>query len=91
MILNKLKQKNLKRNLEKSLETRDTSGINASVVTIGFLVNEADFQDFESLYDVFRDFNLQPKDVKVFSFILTGREICTIRMPRSFWIKSLMF
>ncbi|MAZ72608.1 MAG: hypothetical protein CMC70_05630 [Flavobacteriaceae bacterium] len=79
MILNKLKQKNLKRNLEKSLETRDTSGINASVVTIGFLVNEADFQDFESLYDVFRDFNLQPKDVKVFSFIESKKKLPSLR------------
>ena len=69
MIFKKLKKTSLRKGLERHIETRDRSGINAKVKTIGFLVDEARFQDFEQLYDCYKELHLLPKDIKLFSFI----------------------
>ena len=79
MIFKKLKQKNLKRALEKQLSERDTFYVNKPVKTIGFLVNEANGPDFEKFYEIFKDLNLQPKDVKVFSFVESKRKLPSLR------------
>ena len=79
MIFKKLKQKNLKKRVEKYLKERDASGVNSQVTTIGFFVNETDFQDFEKFYEIFKELNLQPKDVKVFSFIESKKKLPSLR------------
>ncbi|QIE60708.1 hypothetical protein G5B37_14420 [Rasiella rasia] len=79
MILNKLKQKSLRKGKERHLEKRDRSGVNSKVKTIGFLVDEAHFQDFEVLYDIYKDLNVLPKDVKVFSFIESKKKLPSLR------------
>jgi hypothetical protein len=79
MIFKKLKIKSLKKGLTVYLKKRDTSGMNAKVKTIGFLVDEADSQDFEKFYDMFKEFKLQPKDVKVFSFLESKKKLPSIR------------
>ncbi|RDK86859.1 DUF6913 domain-containing protein [Marinirhabdus gelatinilytica] len=79
MIFKKLKQKSLRKGLDAQLKKRDASGLNAQVKTIGFLVNEAHFQDFEKCYDIFKDLSLQPKDVKVFSYIESKKKLPSLR------------
>jgi len=79
MIFKKLKRKSLKKGLDAHLKKRDTSDVNSKVKTIGFLVDEAYDQDFEKFYDSFKDLNLQPKDVKVFSFVESKKKLPSLR------------
>ena len=79
MIFQKLKQKSIQNGVERNLQNRDTTQLNAKVRTIGFLVDEMQFSDFESLYDIFKDLQLQPKDIKVFSFIESKKKLPTLR------------
>tara|TARA_A100000171_G_scaffold50980_1_gene63826 strand:- start:13645 stop:14178 length:534 start_codon:yes stop_codon:yes gene_type:complete len=79
MIFKKLKQKSLRKRVEAHLKKRDTSSVNSEVRTIGFLVDEARDQDFEKFYDIFKDLSLQPKDVKVFSFVESKKKLPSLR------------
>lgn len=79
MIFKKLKQRSLKKNLDTHLKNRDTSGVNFKVKTIGFLVDEAHDFNFEKFYDVFKDFNVKHKDVKVFSFVESKKKLPSLR------------
>lgn len=65
----KLKRKNLKKFKEKNIAERDVSARNSKLKSLGFLVEERLFQDFEKLYNFSQDLGIQPKDVKVFSFV----------------------
>jgi len=65
----KLKQYSLKRITDKNLINRDLSQINAPLKTLGFLVDESIFQDFETLYDFSNVLGVQRKDIKIFSFL----------------------
>nr|WP_133240813.1 hypothetical protein [Marixanthomonas spongiae] len=65
--------------MEHSLKKRDVSQINSTLKTMGFLVDEATFQDFEKLYECSGYFNLQPKDVRVFSFLEVKRKLPSLR------------
>ena len=65
----KFKQKSIKKITDKNLNNRDLSQINAPLKTLGFLVDEAVFQDFEALFEYSTSFGLHRKDVKVFSFV----------------------
>jgi hypothetical protein len=64
-----LKEKSLKKQTERNLHKRDLSQVNSRVKTLGFLVDEASFQDFDQLCDFSVFLGLQRKDVKVFSFV----------------------
>lgn len=57
------------------MEHRDLSQVNSTLKTLGFIVDEKLIQDFEPLYDFYADFNLLPKDVKVFSFIEVKKKL----------------
>ena len=57
----KLKQYSLKRITDKNLINRDLSQINAPLKTLGFLVDESIFQDFETLYDFSNVLGVQRK------------------------------
>ena len=65
----KLKQISIKKITNKNLKNRDLSQINAPLKTLGFLVDENAFQDFEALYEYSAILEIKRKDVKVFSFI----------------------
>lgn len=79
MIFKKLKKTSLRKGVERHIEARDRSGINAKVKTIGFLVDEARFQDFEQLYDCYKELHLLPKDIKLFSFIESKKKLPSLR------------
>ena len=68
-MLKNLKKKSIRKQTIKNLEKRDLSEVNAPLRTLGFLVDETFFQDFENLLEYSKFLQIQPKDVKVFSFI----------------------
>ncbi|MCB0456936.1 MAG: hypothetical protein R2776_03340 [Flavobacteriaceae bacterium] len=74
-----LKKKALQKHTNKLLAQRDISGVNSKMKTLAFLVDEMIFQDFDKLYDTYKIFNLQPKDVKVFSFLEVKKKLPTLR------------
>ena len=45
------KKRALQKHTEKNIKNRDTSQINSKMKTLGFLVDEMLFQDFEKLHD----------------------------------------
>jgi len=65
----KLKQYSIKKSIDKNLNSRDLSEVNAPLITLGFLVDEILFQDFEALYDYSNLLGIQRKDIKIFSFL----------------------
>ncbi|RMA64907.1 DUF6913 domain-containing protein [Ulvibacter antarcticus] len=74
-----LKRKSIRKQIEKNLHKRDLTNVNSSLKTLGFLVNEMEFQDFENLYD-FADFlGIQRKDVRVFSFVEFQKKAPSLR------------
>ncbi len=70
-----LKRKSLRKLTEKNLANRDLSKVNSKVKTLGFVVDQLFFQDFDKLYDFYEDLKLLPKDVKVFSFIEVKKKL----------------
>ncbi len=79
LMFEKLKLRSIQKRKEKDLRERDRSQVNASMTTLGFLVDESVVQDFESLYDFSKEFGLQRKDVKLFSFIEVKRKTPSLR------------
>lgn len=75
----KLKQKSLQKKTETNIRSRDLSQVNEPLKRLGFLVDEAEFQDFELLYDFSNDFNIQRKDVMVFSFLESKKKLPSLR------------
>lgn len=78
-MLKKVKKYSLKKHTEKNLIERDISQRNAPLKYLGFLVDEAFFEDFEMLYEFGKELGLQPKDVKLFTFVETRRKIPSLR------------
>ncbi len=78
-MLKKVKHQSLKKHIEKNLMQRDISERNAPLKYLGFLVDEAFFDNFEMFYEFGKELGLQRKDVKMFSFIETRRKIPTLR------------
>ena len=58
----------IRKNITKNLKKRTMFGINDSLKTIGFLVNEEDHIDFEIFFDISNALGVQQKDTKIFSF-----------------------
>lgn len=75
----KLKHRSLRKKIEHNLNTRDVSEINSDLKTLGFLVDEATFQDFEKFYEFSNYLHLQPKDVNIFSFLEVKRKLPSLR------------
>ncbi len=75
----KLKRKSLQKHLERNIKGRDTSQVNARLHTLGFLVNEMAFPELERYYEIWKPLGIQPKDVKVFSFLETKKKMPSLR------------
>jgi hypothetical protein len=75
----KLKRRSIKKHTEKYLARRDRSQVNAKLVTLGFVVDEALRQDFEPLYDFAAQLDIQRKDISVFSFLEVKRKVPSMR------------
>ncbi len=75
----KLKHKSIRKKTDKNLNDRDLSQVNAPLRTLGFLVDEAGFQEFDKLHDFSSYFKLKPKDVKVFSFMEFKKKAPSLR------------
>ena len=78
-MLKKVKHHSLKKHTERKLTERDISQRNAPLKYLGFLVDEAFFDDFEMLYEFGNELGLQRKDVKMFTFVETRRRIPSLR------------
>ena len=78
----KLKQNSIRKITDKNLNARDLSEINAPLKTLGFLVDETVFQDFEALYDYSTLLGIQRKDVKVFSFVEFKKKAPSLRQDQ---------
>lgn len=78
-MLKKVKRHSLKKHIEKNLTERDFSKRNEPLKYLGFVVDEAFFDDFEMLYVFGRELGLQRKDVKLFTFVETRRKIPSLR------------
>ncbi|MEM0574694.1 MULTISPECIES: DUF6913 domain-containing protein [Aequorivita] len=78
-MLRKVKQNSLKKHIEKNLSKRDFSKRNEPLKSLGFVVDEAFYNDFEKLYEFGTSLGLQPKDVKIFSFVETRKKLPSLR------------
>lgn len=78
-MLKKVKLHSLKKHIEKNLKERDFSKRNEPLTYLGFLVDEAFFDNFEMLYEFGKDLGLQRKDIKIFTFVETRRKIPSLR------------
>lgn len=78
-MLRKVKKYSLKKHTEKNLGQRDISQRNTPLKYLGFLVDEAFFDDFEMLYEFGNELGLQRKDIKLFTFVETRRKIPSLR------------
>lgn len=78
-MLKKVKRHSLKKHIEKNLKERDFSKRNEPLTYLGFLVDEAFFDNFEMLYEFGKDLGLQRKDIKIFTFVETRRKIPSLR------------
>nr|WP_175445419.1 hypothetical protein [Ulvibacter litoralis] len=58
------------------------SYVNAPVKTIGFLIDEVSFNDFEKLYEFSKTLGIQRKDVKVFSFVPYQKKAPSLRQDQ---------
>ena len=56
------------RNITKNLKKRTMFGVNDSLTTIGFLVNEEEHINFDIFFDMSIALGVQQKDMKIFSF-----------------------
>ncbi len=72
-------KKQIQKRVSALLKARDTSKLNDKVSTIGFLIDEDFFQDFEKLFDVSKEMGLQSKDVKVFTFMMVKKKLPSLR------------
>jgi len=72
-------KKQFQKKINTYLKKRDVSGLNDSVVTIGFLVDEDVFPDFDSLKSISKEIGLQEKDMVVFTFMNVKKQLPTLR------------
>jgi len=78
-MLKKVKRNSLKKHTEKKLTERDISQRNTPLKYLGFLVDEALFDELEMLYEFGQELGLQRKDIKMFTFVETRRKIPSLR------------
>jgi hypothetical protein len=75
----KLKRKSIKKKIVKNLIDRDLSQRNTKLRTLGYLLNEDNYPDFEQLFEFSTELGLQRKDIKIFTFIEVKKKIPTLR------------
>jgi hypothetical protein len=78
----KLKQYYIKKSTDKNLNRRDLSQRNTPLKTLGFLVYETLFEDFEVLYDYSNLLGIQRKDIKFFSFLEFNKNVPSLRQDQ---------
>lgn len=78
-MLKKIKYNSLKKHTEKSLTNRDISQRNTPLKYLGFLVNEAYFEDFETFFEFGKELGLHRKDIKFFTFVETRKRLPSLR------------
>lgn len=78
-MLEKLKHTSLRKQTERNLSKRDISQRNTPLKHLGFLVNEAFFDDLETLNKFGTELGLEPKNIKQFTFIETRKKIPSLR------------
>ena len=78
-MLKKIQQRFLRKLTDKNLKNRDISKLNESLKTLGFLVDEDLFNDFEKLYAVSEKMGLQRKDVRIFTFMRVRKKLPSLR------------
>lgn len=74
-MLKKIQLRFLRKKIEKNLDNRDLSKLNEPLRTLGFLVNEDYFKDFERLYLLSKELGLQRKDVRLFTFMEVKKKL----------------
>ena len=78
----KLKLYYVKKITDKNLNSRDLSQLNAPLNTLGFLVDETLFQDFEVFYEYSNVLGIQRKDIKIFSFLVFKKNVPSLRQDQ---------
>lgn len=78
-MLKSLQKRYLLKKIEKNLKNRDLSNLNSKVITLGFLVDEDFFSDFEKLYTLSEKMGLHHKDVKIFTFMNVKKKLPSLR------------
>jgi len=78
-MLKRIQQRFLRKLTAKNLKNRDRSQLNEPVKTLGFLVDEELFNDFEKLYAISKKMGLQRKDVKIFTFMRVKKKLPSLR------------
>lgn len=63
-----LKLKSLKKKLEKNLNKRDRSQLHSRVTSIGFIFNEDDFSNIETLQNIASSLDIEKKDCQFLAF-----------------------
>ena len=72
------------RNIKKNLKKRTMFGVNDSLTTIGFLVNEEEHINFDIFFDMSIALGVQQKDTKIFSFTDIKRKTPTLIQNKIF-------
>lgn len=78
-MLKNFRRKSLQKRITSYVSERDLSGVNSKIRTLGFIVDEGLFSDFEVLFGYAKTLGLQPKNVKVFSYIESKKKLPTLR------------
>lgn len=78
----KIQQRFIQKRIHDNLNKRDTSRINETMKTLGFLIDEDHFNDFEKLYEVAKEIGLQRKDVKIFTCIRVKKKLPSLRQDQ---------
>ncbi|MFC7358572.1 DUF6913 domain-containing protein [Jejudonia soesokkakensis] len=73
------KQRSFEKTMASEIAKRDCSQINSEMHTLGFLVNEDTFKELDALLESYAYFGLQPKDVKVFTFVTYSKKAPSLR------------
>ncbi len=78
-MLKSFQKRYLLKKIERNLKNRDLSKLNNKVITLGFLVDEDFFNDFEKLYTISERIGLHHKDVKIFTFMNVKKKLPSLR------------
>ncbi|MGB0949778.1 MAG: DUF6913 domain-containing protein [Marinirhabdus sp.] len=74
LMFKKLKEILFKKQIKKNLKKRDRSQLDGKLRTLAFLVDENVFKNFETFNDIGKSIGVQPKDIKVFSYITVQKK-----------------
>lgn len=74
-----LKRRSFDKVIASEVARRDASQINEALHTLGFLVDEDTFKEIDTLLESYAYFELQPKEVKVFTFVTHSKKAPSLR------------